>query len=157
MPSSPVLDLSQTLLIVVGAHPQAETSDRPLAYGLLQRIRQWLERSASSEPMPIRPLVLTDLWYMNHASLQKRPTISLGAPGVNALSAYYWQRRHKVTGPDVADSQMVIQIDPEYIDLRVCVWGRDQALTEAAVTHFSEHYLDTFLRAVATQVEPRED
>lgn len=52
---------------------------------------------------------------------------------------------------------MIIQLDPEFVDLRVCVWGMNHELTIAALDHFVAKYLDGYLRAVATQVEPRVD
>jgi len=33
-------------------------------------------------------LVCSDVWYLNNDPLRSRPTISIGGPGVNALSAY---------------------------------------------------------------------
>ena len=80
------------MLIVVGAHLRAEVADRPLAYRLRERIHAWLEKFGTGMNVPIMPVVCTDIWYMNQEPLQNRPTISLGGPGVNALSAYYGQK-----------------------------------------------------------------
>lgn len=148
------VDVSRLLLIVVGAHLRAEVADRPLAYRLRNRIEAWLEKHILDMNVRLSPVVCSDIWYVNQQSLQKRPTVSLGGPGVNALSAYY---ANKLSSALVHDNQIVIQLDPEYVDLRVCVWGMDHELTVHALDMFDEKYLDGYLRAAVTQVEPQED
>ncbi len=152
--SSAGVSTANLLLIVVGAHLRAETADRPLAYRLRQCIEQWIQRHGSQLASPIVPIVCCDVWYMNQAALQRRPTISLGGPGVNALSGFY---AAKLNPAVVRDNQMLIQLDPEFVDLRVCVWGMDHPLTVTALDHFTDKYLPAYLRAVATQVEPMVD
>jgi len=141
------------VFLVVGAHLRAETGDRPLAYGLRDRIESWKSEHAELLTEPIDAVVVSDVWYLNHEDLQKRPTISIGGPGVNALSAFFAQQL-----PDDRDDQqqVVIQIDPDFTDLRVCIWGTDHALTVQGIELFAQQYLDGFLRAAATQVEPEE-
>ena len=146
--------VSNLLLIVVGAHLRAEVADRPLAYRLCDRIETWLEEHAPDMNVRLAPVVCSDIWYVNQQPLQKRPTVSLGGPGVNALSAYY---ANKLSSALVHDNQMVIQLDPEYVDLRVCVWGMDHEQTVHALDVFDAKYLDGYLRAAVTQVEPQED
>ena len=155
-PIKPATDERQLVLIVVGSSLQAEEADRPLAYRLLRRIEAWAKRHRGQMSVQMQPVICTDLWYINHADLQKRPTICLGGPGVNALSAYFAQHL-----PDdqknQPDPRVLIQIDPDFTDLRVCVWGSDHELTVKGLQLFNRRYLDGFLRAVATQVEPSED
>lgn len=141
------------LLIVVGAHLRAEFADRPLAYRLQAQVHGWLNRHRATLNVTIEPLVCSDLWYLNHEELHVRPTVSIGGPGVNALSAYFAQQ---LPAPKPDEQQIVIQIDPEFTDLRVCVWGTDHALTQRGLDLFSDRYLDGFLRAAVTQVEPQE-
>jgi len=148
------VDVSKLLLIVVGAHLRAEMADRPLAYRLSDRIEDWLEEHALDMNIRLTPVVCSDIWYVNQQALQNRPTVSLGGPGVNALSAYY---ANKLSSALVHDNQMVIQLDPEYVDLRVCVWGMDHEQTVHALDMFDAKYLDGYLRAAVTQVEPQED
>lgn len=147
------VDVSDAVLIVVGSHLRAETADRPLAYALVEEIRQWVQRHEKGLQAAIEPIVCSDIWYVNQQRLQSRPTVSLGGPGVNALTAYFAQ---KLDPSVLANEKMIIQLDPEFVDLRVCIWGMNHKWTEKALRLFSEHYLDTFLRAVATQVEPDE-
>jgi len=155
-PIKPATDERQLVLIVVGSSLRAEEADRPLAYRLLRRIEAWAKRHREQMTVRMQPVICTDLWYINHADLQKRPTICLGGPGVNALSAYFAQHL-----PDdqknQPDPRVLIQIDPDFTDLRVCVWGSDHDLTVKGLQLFNRRYLDGFLRAVATQVEPSED
>ncbi|MEX2215800.1 MAG: hypothetical protein WD768_16940 [Phycisphaeraceae bacterium] len=150
--SQPQPDPANLLLVVVGAHLRAETADRPLAYRLVERIRAWLEKHGQAINPPVMPIVCSDIWYVNDEALQGRPTISVGGPGVNALSAYYHQ---KLKTAVARSDDYLIQLDPEFVDLRVSVWGRDHNLTVAALEVFVSKYLDAYLRAVATQVEPK--
>ncbi len=147
-------NLSSLLLIVVGAHLRAEVADRPLAYRLLDCVHTWLGDHADELAVEIQPVVCSDVWYVNQPALQRRPTISLGGPGVNALSAYYAQ---KLPAALVHEDRMMIQLDPEFVDLRVCTWGVDHENTVRVLDVFLSKYLDAFLRAVATQVEPHSD
>lgn len=153
-PEAPPIDTSNLLLIVVGAHLRAEAADRPLAYMLRDRIRLWLDEHRDSLNVPIDPVVCSDIWYVNHEALHSRPTISIGGRGVNALSAYYAQKLEPAL---LAEHKMIIQLDPEFVHLRVAVWGVNHQLTVRALEVFIEKYLDQYLRAVATQVEPKTD
>lgn len=146
------IDPSELLLIVTGAHLRAETADRPLAYHLRTLVRSWLRRHAQGLNVRLVPVVCCDIWYLNQQVLQKRPTISIGGPGVNALSAFFYQ---KAGPPALQDQQVVIQMDPEWVDLRVCLWGVDHERTRQAVSVFAARFLDGFLRAAVTQVEPQ--
>jgi len=144
------------LLIVVGSDLRAEAADRPLAYRLQQRIDAWLNRHTGEMNIDVEPAVCTDLWYMNHESLQQRPTISIGDPQVNALSDFFAQSAD-TAGEDDAQPQVVIQLDPEFTDLRVCIWGLDEELTAQGLDVFCRDYLADYLTAVVNQVEPKID
>ena len=148
------VDAASLLLIVVGAHLRAEMADRPLAYRLQEQIQSWLGDHRDELGVEIRPVVCSDIWYVNQPQLQRRPTISLGGPGVNALSAYYAQ---KLTAALVSDDQLMVQLDPEFVDLRVSAWGVNHEMTVRVLQLFVDKYLDDYLRAVATQVEPQVD
>ena len=150
----PGLDPANLLLIVTGAHLRAEQADRPLAHRLQKRIETWVQRHDSALDAPLLPMTCCDLWYLNQPALQRRPTISIGGPGVNALSAYFYRRLDPAL---VRDKHLIIQLDPEFVDLRVCLWGPDHQRTVEALEIFVRRFLDGFLRAVATQVEPHID
>ena len=152
MPHLSDFDSTHALLIVVGAHLRAEQADRPLAYRLRRAIEQWLERHEERLNLSLDPIVCSDIWYINQEALQQRPTISLGGPGVNALTAFFASKLPAAMG---RDEKMIIQLDPEFVDLRVCIWGANHDLTVSALDVFLERYVDGYLRAVVTQVEPQ--
>lgn len=153
--NSPPSDLETATLvpIVVGAHPKAELFDRPVAYRLRQTIHDRLvEYSGQDDPalLPFRPLVMSDVWYLNDPALRERPTISIGAPGVNALSAFLASRLPSVF---VVDDVMMVQLDLELDDLVACCWGTRPDATQSAADVFRDRYLDEFLRAAIRQAE----
>lgn len=145
-----MVDASRLLLLVVGGHLRAEMADRPEAYRMQDRINHWLRRHRGVLNVAITPLVCSDLWYLNHEELHQRPTISIGGPGVNLLAAHF--ARHLPEA--AAKQQVVIQIDPEFTDLRVLIWGSNHDLTVKGLDLFINQYLEGYLRAVASQVEP---
>lgn len=125
------------MVIVVGAHPCAERSDRPTAYALGDRIVR-----AMPALVRLGPLVCTDLWWLNDPSFRDRPTISIGAPEVNALTAYL---ADKLPTAFAIDDVLMVQLDPTFGgDLAAC-WGVNHRQTAAAVDVFAERYLSGFL------------
>ena len=150
----PEIDVDKLLLIVVGAHLRAEAADRPLGYRLQQNMIDWLHQHTATAPSTLAPLLCTDVWYLNHDALQTRPTVSIGGPGVNALSAYLYQKLPVVLA---IEDKLVVQMVAELVELRAAVWGTDAAHSAAAVDLFCDKYLSDFLRAVINQVEPDED
>jgi hypothetical protein len=145
------LDEARLVLIVVGAHLRAEVAARPLAYRLQTRIKKWCRDHAVESQVPLEPVVCCDIWYINHPSLHKHAAISLGEPTVNALSAYFHDRLHAAL---VRDQRLIIQLDPTFEDLRVCLWGTSDNLTVEALTLFECRYGDAYLRAATTERLP---
>lgn len=145
-----LLDPSGLILIVTGAHLKAEAADRPIAYRLRERMVNWLgahrpevqgDGPAARSPVVV---VCSDLWYLNQDSLRERPTVSVGGPSVNALSAYLGTRLPSVLA---VEGVMLVQADLEFVDVVACCWGADGAATLSAVDAFIERYLDQFMRA----------
>ena len=128
---------SAQVLVVVGAGLAAEEHDRPTAYRLCERMR-----SADGR---VAPLVCTDLWWLNDASLRERPTISIGGPEVNALTAYL---ADKLPSAYAIDGVLMVQFDVEFGDSIAACWGTDHSRSAAAVDVFGEKYLPGFLRAL---------
>ena len=153
MPDS---DEAYTLLIVTGSHLRAESADRPLAYQLQTQIEDWLTTHEDALNVRIEPIVCSDIWFLNNQELQRRPVISIGGPGVNALAAYF-AKFLPSDEENENEPRVLIQIDPEFTDLHACIWGTNNELTRKGVDLFADSYLDGYLRAVATQVEPHED
>ena len=94
-------------------------------------------------------VVLNDLWYLAADALHTIPVISVGGPGVNAVSAYLYKKLPKVM---VVDNQLLIQMDLHLSDLRATVWGVNHETTVHALELFqSRGYLERFLSAVTAR------
>ncbi len=140
------IDTSSAILIVVGAHLRAEVTDRPLAYRLRERLLAWLDAEHASSPDAApEVIVCTDLWYLNADELRSRPTISVGPPGVNALTAYL---ADKVPSAFAIDNVLSVQLDTDFLDLTACCWGNEQSATASAIDAFCERYLDRFMERI---------
>ena len=140
------IDTDTLVLIVVGAHPKAEQADRPIAYAFRQRVAAWLAARFDGSDSPLTPLVVSDVWYLNDNSLRRCPAISIGGPGVNALSAYLGD---KLPSAFVVDDQFMVQMDLDLNDLVCCCWGVSTEATAHAVDAFADRYLDEFMEAAA--------
>ena len=79
-------------------------------------------------------------------ALRTRPTIAIGAPEVNAATAYLASR---VPTRFAMEGSYRIQLDPEYIERRVCLWGTTTRTTTEALDQFIQRYLDDFLQEVS--------
>ncbi len=130
------------LVVVVGAHLRAELADRPLGYRLRESILKW--QAGHPEVRPLQPVLCTDLWYLNAEDLMVRPTISVGAPELNAVSAFFANRLPTAL---VIDDSLQVQLDPEFVTLRACVWGVNEQATASSVDLFETRDLDPFLRS----------
>jgi hypothetical protein len=129
------------LPIVVGAHLRAEVEDRPIAAALCAALT-----AAAGEGFPLVPVVMTDLWYLNCEPLRVQPTVSVGHPEVNALTAYLADKLPSVLA---LDGRLIVQLDPEFIEAVACCWGADGLATAAAVEVFVARWSDAFLTAAA--------
>jgi hypothetical protein len=124
--------------------------DRPLGYYLKQQIEQSLSEATTAgcyglEDYLVR--VVADFRWIHDEALQNLPTISVGGPGVNALS-HRWLEEIPVS---LAYSERYfIQMDPELIEPRVSVWGMNNATTQIAVSVFVNRFLPRFLERCAT-------
>jgi hypothetical protein len=146
------IEIDRLILIVTGAHLHAEISDRPIAYGLRQRLLEWLRgRGDFYGGDAPRVLVCSDLWYLNNDPLRSRPTISVGGPGNNALTAFL---ADKLPSAFAIEDQLVVQADLDFPDVLACCWGTDVTATAAAVDAFCERYLDAFMQAAEAQSQP---
>ncbi len=138
-------DPAELLLIVVGAHLRAEEADRALAYRVREQMLAALWSLGVTEgPGSRRPLVCTDVWYLNDDRLRYCPVVSIGGPGVNALTAYL---ADKAPGAFVVDDLYSVQLDVAYQDLHACIWGVDHEATRTAVDAFCSRYLKDFVAA----------
>lgn len=128
-----------TLLIVAGACLRAEKLDRPLAYRVRDQARRRMVGVAGFES-----IVLSDVWYLNSKELHDRPVISVGGPGVNHLSGYFYDQLPIAL---MVEHVFQVQMDVTLQDRRCSVWGMDHETTVEAVETFLEKgHLDRFLR-----------
>ncbi len=135
----------RVLLIVTGSTLRAEEMDRPLAYYLKQRIERALADAIvvgrdGLEDYIVR--VVADFRWIHDDPLQGLPTISLGGPGVNALS-HRWLEEVPVSL--AVGERYFIQMDPDLSEPRASIWGMDNATTQIAVSVFLDRFLSPFL------------
>ncbi len=139
---------SPLLLIVTGAHLRAEVADRPLAYHLrakaLKRLAEGGDEAGAGD-LDGRIVVCSDIWYLNQDHLRGLPTIAIGHPDVNALTAHLVPR---LPTAFVIDGRCSVQLDPELTDAVAACWGVDDAATARAVEAFIERYLEAFVERI---------
>jgi hypothetical protein len=146
----PDVDVDRLLPIVTGVQLNAELGDRPLAYRVETAAREILARLIArpdpDQPPRLSPVVVSDVFYLNHDAMQTRPTISIGGPGMNAVSAALVNELPTVVA---IENVLVVQMDLEWNDHRCAVWGMDHLDTVRAVDLFlTKGYLETFLKGV---------
>src|SRR5688572_31902486 len=140
------IDTDRLLWIVTGVQLHAELGDRPLAYRVEDEVKKVIESALGptpeGTPPRLAPAVVSDVFYLNNESLHARPAISIGGPGVNALSALLVSELP--TAAAIEDT-LVVQMDLDGKDHRCAVWGMNHLDTIRAVEVFiSKGYLEQF-------------
>ncbi len=151
----PDIDPQRLIWIVTGVQLTAELGDRPLAYRIERELRDrlatLLDPPEPGEPPLLSPVVVSDVYYLNNDDARKGPTISIGGPGMNALSASLVEQ---LPTPVAIENTLVVQMDLEMNDLRCAIWGMNHLDTVRAVdTFIAKGYLDTFVKGVVDQLE----
>lgn len=147
----PEIEIDRLIPIVTGVQLKAELGDRPLAYRIEQEIRRLLldllGKPAEGELPRLAPVVVSDVYYLNTEPLQSRPTIAIGGPGVNMVSANWVEQLPTAVA---IEDVLVVQMDLDMEDPRCAVWGMDHLSTVRAVELFMvKGYLETFVKGVA--------
>ena len=150
------IDTDRLIWIVTGIQLTAELGDRALAYKIEQEIKSRLETLLDSpeegEPPRLVPVVVSDVYYLNSDEAQAGPTISVGGPGVNAVSA---SLADHLPTPVAIENTLVVQMDLEMHDQRCAVWGMNHLDTVRAVDLFiAKGYLETFVKGVVAKLPP---
>ncbi|UCD29071.1 MAG: hypothetical protein JSV03_00885 [Planctomycetota bacterium] len=141
-------NLDNLILVVAGASYRAEEMDRPLAYRIADEIAARLGSDTTW-----RTLVISDVLYINDKRLARCPTISIGGPGVNSLSALLFR---ELPSALTIDNVLLIQMDVDLEDLRCCLWGMDHEQTVESLELFLKRgYLDHFLCGVTSRATPQ--
>ncbi len=137
------LDVNQTILIVVGTDLGPEEADRPLAY----RLKSAIEDSPLFGDHPFRKcLVISDTLYRHDKIIQVCPSIAIGGPGVNALSNELVERLPVYLSKD---NRYFIQLNRDFTDARIAIWGMDRDSTSEAVDMFvANGIMDDFLKTI---------
>jgi hypothetical protein len=140
------IDINHLVWIVAGVQLAAELGDRPLAYRIEQQMRDMISvlGKSTGDGLPaLSPAVITDVYYLNSEEAQTRPVISIGGPGVNALSA---QLVNALPTVIAIEDKLVVQMDLEMHDPRAAVWGMNHLETVRAVELFlDKQYLRVFV------------
>jgi hypothetical protein len=123
-----LVDTDETVVLVTGTSLRSEEADRPLAYW----IKQEVDRRGAGHAYR-RAVVVGDRWYLENGVFQLNPTIAIGGPGVNGVSAEFaeslpmaWSR----------DERVFVQADFTGDLRRAALWGADAEATTLAVEHF---------------------
>jgi hypothetical protein len=148
------IEIDRLIPIVTGIQLKAELGDRPLAYRIEGKVRDALAailgKTAAGELPRLAPAVVSDVYYLNSDEMQSRPTISVGGPGMNALSALLV---NELPTAVTIENVLVVQMDLHMQDPRCAVWGMSHLDTVRAVELFvSKGYLETFVKGAAGRV-----
>ena len=148
------IDTDRLIWIVTGIQLAAELGDRALAYRIESEIKSRLdaviERPAPGEPPRLVPIVVSDVYYLNSDEAQAGATISVGGPGVNALSAALADQLPTAV---TIEGTLVVQMDLEMEDPRCAVWGMNHLDTVRAVDLFiAKGYLETFVNGIVAKL-----
>ena len=137
------IDVNLTILIVVGIDLKPEEFDRPIAY----RLKQEIEKSPLCGDHPFRKcLVISDGLYTNDKIIQACPSIVIGGPGVNSAAS---QLVDKLPVYYSQDNRFFIQLDKEFKNSKISIWGMDREATEEAVDKLiSDGILDDFIKSI---------
>lgn len=140
------LDVNQTILIVVGTDIKPEEVDRPLAY----KLKEAFESSENFGNHPFRKcLVISDVLYRHDRIIRVCPTVVVGGPGVNTAAAELIEKLPVYLSKD---NSYFIQLEKDFSDPKVSIWGMDRKSTEEAIEMFiANGILDDFLKAIWKQ------
>ena len=137
------IDVNQTILIIVGIDIKPEEVDRPLAY----KLKKAFESSSYFGNHPFRKcLVISDALYTHDKIIQVCPTVAIGGPGVNSVAAEFVEKLPVYLSQE---NRYFIQLDKDFTDPKISIWGMDRKATEEALdTFIANGILDDFLNAI---------
>jgi len=155
------IDVNQTILIVVGVDIEPEEADRPLAY----KLKSVIEASPRFGGHPFRkcivisdalyehdkliqvcPTIAIDALYEHDKLIQVCPTIAIGGPGVNAVAGVLVEKLPVYLSKN---NRYFIQLDKDFIDQKISIWGMDRDSTAESIEMFiANGILDDFLKTI---------
>lgn len=129
------------MVVVVGAHPDAEAEDRATAVVVRDAVAREMERLGVGGGV----LTLTDLWYVNDRGFSGCGLVCVGGPERNAVTARWAGELASVAA---VDGVLVVQFDLEGVSPVAAVWGVDGESTAAAAGVFCERWAGRFVERV---------
>lgn len=137
------LDVNQTVLIVVGSDIKPEEVDRPLAY----KLKDAFESSSFFGDHPFRKcLVISDALYQHDKIIRICPTVAVGGPGANSVAAEFVEKLPVYLS---LENRYYIQLNKDFSELNISIWGIDRKSTEEAIDMFiANGILDDYLRTI---------
>lgn len=133
-----LVDPEETVVLVVGATPAADQSDRPLAV----QVKEEVDRRGGGLTWR-RAVIVSDEQYFLADQLQAATIVVIGGPGSNAVAAHYADRTPTVLAHE---DRYWVQADYDGHPRRVSIWGTNRLATTEAVTAFLERgFLDELL------------
>jgi hypothetical protein len=121
-------DPEETVVLVTGSGLRAEEADRPLAY----RIQHEIDARGGGLAYR-RAVVVSDEWYLHYRTLDAHPTVAIGGPGANGVSAELTQQLPMTY---TVDERVFVQASFDGDRKRAVLWGADRAATAEAVEWF---------------------
>lgn len=95
-------------------------------------------------------VVCSDVWWLNTEEAQRLPTVSVGAPEVNALSAYLAVRLPSAFS---IENALAVLLDLDSPNLQACCWGASPVGTASAVDAFTDRYLGAFVERALEEAD----
>ena len=123
-----LVDPDETVVLVIGTSPNAEERDRPLA----ERLKAEIDRRGAGHAYR-RAVVVGDEGYLEHGAFHHNPTITIGGPGANGVTAEFTAMLPTVYS---RDERVFVQAELEGELKRVALWGADAGATAEAVAVF---------------------
>jgi hypothetical protein len=136
-----LIDTDETIMLVTGTSIPAEQRDRPIAY----RLKAEIDRRGAGHVYR-RAVVVGDEWYLENRAFHANPTIAIGGPGSNGVTAEFSQSLPTVV---TLEERVFIQADFDGELKRAALWGVDARATQVAAELFLQRgMLDDLLRKI---------
>ena len=145
-----LIDTDETVLIVTGSDIPAEMNDRPTAY----KLKAEIDRRGRGVPFRTA-VVVSDRWYADNRIFHLCPTIAVGGPGVNAVSAALAEDLPMIAQ---REERAFVQGSWDGETKRASLWGADRAATALAVEMFvHDGFMSAFMDCVWKPARGRTD
>lgn len=145
-------DAQNLILFVVGSRLQAEEHDRPVAYDLREVTMTLIDQLAPTS-VSLKPILCSDIWYLNQSALHSQPTIAIGGPRYNAAACRFAKSLPTVLA---VNDLLQIHLDIDGSHPRAAAYGINAAATAQAIELFRTRYLTTFIQTTIRRLLPHD-